>query len=113
MARNPKPAPEVDAPVDEPVEVLDPGISDAEVDAAMGGPATAHPAHSAAGEVPRQPDDGAKTVPVQVFNGFWDGTVKHPKGSVVIMTVARARQILAEGKGQRMDPMPGESDADH
>lgn len=53
--------------------------------------------------------DGAK-VPVKLLYDTWlEADVRTVAGSIVEMDLDMAKKIIAEGKAERADPMPGEA----
>jgi len=57
---------------------------------------------------PVEPADVARTAPVLLHHGYWMDGVKHARGTTIMLTPEDARRILAEGKADRADPLPGE-----
>ncbi|NSZ42834.1 hypothetical protein G6L27_08385 [Agrobacterium vitis] len=53
----------------------------------------------------------SKTVPVRLLADVWlQEDVRTPAGETVELSVADARALIASGKAERADPMPGEDD---
>lgn len=53
--------------------------------------------------------EAKKTVPVKMHYDFWaEEDVRTPAGTVIMLSVDDAKKVLAEGKGERADPLPGE-----
>lgn len=51
-----------------------------------------------------------KITPVRINYDWWDDAgERQPAGQVVLMTVADAKAMIASGKGDRADPLPGET----
>lgn len=54
-------------------------------------------------------DGKPKTVPILLRKDVWgDDDARHAAGSVVDWPVDAARRLIAAGKAERADPMPGE-----
>jgi hypothetical protein len=51
-----------------------------------------------------------KTVPVKLLYACWCGPdgARVPKGEVVDLDIELAKALMAEGKAERADPLPGE-----
>lgn len=50
-----------------------------------------------------------KTVPVLLHYNYFDDTgAKIMRGSEIMLTPTEARKLIAAGKAERTDPMPGE-----
>ena len=48
-------------------------------------------------------------VPVKIFYDFWDERgERRPAGQIVEMALSQAKALIAAGKAERADPMPGE-----
>ena len=48
-------------------------------------------------------------VPVRLLYDTWDADgVRHPSGAVVHLPLEAAKELLATGKAERADPLPGE-----
>jgi len=53
----------------------------------------------------------AKLAPVRITHDYWDEEgVRHAAGGIVEMPAAQAKVLLASGKGERADPLPGEDE---
>lgn len=48
-------------------------------------------------------------VPVKLLYATWIGLDRHEVGDIVHLTLDHAKAILAERKGERADPLPGEA----
>ena len=48
--------------------------------------------------------------PILLYRDYWgaDG-VRHAEGSIVSVELAIAKRLIAEGKADRADPLPGEA----
>lgn len=50
-----------------------------------------------------------KKAPVKLLYDIWEGDgTRHYAGSVVELPLPAVKALLAEGKAQRADPLPGE-----
>lgn len=57
-----------------------------------------------------QPKAAAKTVPVKLLKDTWDGEGTRIKaGTVLDVPLDTAKTLIANGKAQRADPLPGDA----
>lgn len=57
----------------------------------------------------RKPAKGEPKAPIKLLYDTWDADGNRcPAGTVVDLPLEAAKQLLAEGKGERADPLPGE-----
>lgn len=50
----------------------------------------------------------AKTAPILLLADYWGEDGRCPAGKVIDLPIADAKALIADGKAERADPMPGD-----